>query len=115
MKRRITETLDIDTDTLEWHCHECGQALGPATRNYKEGCLIDARDPREVWRPLIEGEYTFSYDPEWTRLVEYCCPNCGYLIDLDVLPLGHPIPHDIEPDLAALVAKGSDDGGGEPS
>lgn len=105
MKRRITENLDVDLDTLEWHCHHCGQPLGPASRNYKEGCLIDARDPREVWRPLIEDEYNFAYDPEWTRLVEYYCPQCGTMIDLDVLPPGHPIPHDIEPDLALLVAR----------
>jgi acetophenone carboxylase len=115
VKRRITENLDIDTDTLEWHCHECQQALGPATRNFKEGCLIDARDPHEVWQPVIDGGYTFSYDPEWTRLVEYYCPNCGFLIDLDVLPPGHPIPHDIQPDLTTLVAKSRAGNGGEPT
>jgi len=105
VKRRITENLDIDTGSLTWHCHRCGGALGPASANYKQGCLIDARDPREVWRPLIEEEYNFSYDPEWMRLVEYYCPGCGTLIELDVLPPGHPIPHDIELDLAQLAKK----------
>lgn len=105
MKRRITENLDIEIDTLEWHCHDCGQALGPASRNYKEGCLIAARHPHDVWRPLIDSEYNFSFDPGWTRLVEYYCPQCGLLIDLDVLPPGHPLPHDIELDLAKLAER----------
>jgi acetophenone carboxylase len=105
MKRRITENLDIDTDRLEWLCHDCGHSLGPASANYKEGCLVADRDPREVWRPLIEEKYNYSYDPEWTRLVEFYCPGCGALIEVDVLPPGHPIPHDIELDLDKLAER----------
>lgn len=111
MKRRITENLDIDTDALEWLCHACGVSLGPASANYKEGCLVAARDPREVWQPLIEEEYNFSYDPGWMRLVEYYCPECGGLIELDVLPPGHPIPRDFELDLRKLVEKAAAESG----
>jgi acetophenone carboxylase len=105
MKKRITENLDIDIETLEWRCHECDASIGKASDNYKEGCLVAARDPRQVWRPLIDEEYNFSFDPAWMRLVEYYCPGCGGLIEVDVLPPGHPIPHDIELDLEQLVAK----------
>ena len=105
MRRRITETLDLDLEAMEWRCHDCGESLGAASGNYKHGCLVAARNPHEVWRPLIEGDYNFSYDPEWMRLVEYYCPQCGTMIELDVLPPGHPIPHDIELDLEALAAK----------
>ncbi len=105
MKRRITENLDMDTDKLEWLCHDCGHSLGPAKANYKEGCLVAARDPRQVWRPLIDEKYNYSYDPEWTRLVEFYCPGCGALIELDVLPPGHPIAPDIELDVDKLVAR----------
>jgi len=99
---RITEYLDLDLDSESWHCHRCETGLGPAARNYKEGCLVHDRDPREIHRALIEGEYTFAPDPEWVRILEFYCPSCGTQIETEYLPPGHPITHDIELDVPRL-------------
>ncbi len=99
---RITEYLDLDLDNEEWHCHRCDENLGSAARNYKEGCLLHDRNPQEIHRPLIEGEYTSAPDPEWVRIVEFYCPACGTQMETEYLPPGHPITHDIQLDLERL-------------
>jgi len=104
-KVRITEYLDIDLDRETWCCNRCNTELISARRNYKEGCLIYERDPREIHPPMLEGEYTMSPDPEWCRIVEFYCPGCGTLVETQYLPPGHPITHDIELDIDALKAK----------
>jgi acetophenone carboxylase len=110
MKRQVTENLDVDLDRLEWCCHHCGHALGPARDNYKKGCLIAERSPHEIWRPLVDEKHSFSYDPGWTRLVEFYCPGCAVMMDVEMLPPGHPITHDIELDLDDLVRRARKDG-----
>ncbi len=102
---RMTEYLDLDLEDERWYCNRCGQALISARDNYKKGCLIYERDPREIHPPLIEGEFTFSPDPEWVRIVEFYCPNCGTQIETEYLPPGHPITHDIELDIDRLKAR----------
>ena len=99
---RVTEYLDLDLDDEGWHCHVCGHLLGSARANYKEACLIHERDPREIHPPLIEGEYTFGPDPQWVRIVEFYCPQCGTQVETEYLPPGHPITHDIEIDIDKL-------------
>jgi acetophenone carboxylase len=99
---RITEYLDLDLEQEGWRCHVCGHALGSARANYKEGCLVHARDPREIHEPLIEGPYTFAPDPDWVRIVEFYCPGCGTQVETEYLPPGHPVTHDIELDLDSL-------------
>lgn len=102
---RMTEYLDLDLDSEMWHCNRCGQQLISARENYKQGCLLYNRDPREIHPPLIEGEYTFSPDPAWVRIVEFYCPGCGAQIETEYLPPGHPITHDIELDIDHLKAR----------
>lgn len=107
MKRQITEGLDMELNLdgiqgWRWLCHDCGYDLGPAQENYKKGCLIHARKPDEIWPPQIDEAYTFSYNAGWMRLVEFYCPGCGTMIELEVLPPGHPITYDIELDLESL-------------
>jgi acetophenone carboxylase len=104
VKRRITEYLEIDLDTERWHCERCGHDLGNARGNYKHGCLVWERDPREIHRPVVEGEYNFAPDPTWCRVVEFICPSCATLLEVEYLPPGHPITHDIELDVDALKA-----------
>lgn len=101
----ITEYLSIDLPTETWHCRVCDKQLGSARKNYKEGCLVANRDPREIHDPVVEGEYTFAPDPEWCRILEFYCPGCATLIEVEYLPPGHPITHDIEIDIDALKAK----------
>ncbi|MFH1150745.1 MAG: acetone carboxylase subunit gamma [Actinomycetota bacterium] len=114
-RRRITEYLDIDLETESWCCNRCGRELIGARENYKKGCLVAERDPREVHPPLFEGKYTRSPDPEWCRIIEFYCPGCGIMIENEYLPPGHPITHDIELDIESLKAKHADatTGGGD--
>lgn len=102
MRARITEYLEIDLDTEQWACANCRATLGSARENYKHGCLVWERDPREVHRPVVDGEYTFAPDPEWCRILEFICPRCATLIEVEYLPPGHPVTHDIELDIDAL-------------
>lgn len=99
---RMTESLDLDLNEEQWRCNRCGHALAGARENYKKGCLIYNRDPREIHPPLMEGEYTFAPDPTWIRIVEFYCPNCGVQLETEYLPPGHPLTHDIEVDIDAL-------------
>jgi acetone carboxylase gamma subunit len=102
MRRQITEGLDIDLDSERWHCRRCDRDLGDARRSYKRGTLVLERDPREIHRPVVEGEYTFAPDPAWCRILEFICPGCATLLEVEYLPPGHPITHDIELDIDAL-------------
>lgn len=101
----ITEYLAIDLSSERWCCRVCGHDLGNARANYKEGCLVADRDPREIHDNVVEGDYTFAPDPEWCRIVEFYCPGCVTLIEVEYLPPGHPLTHDIELDIDALKAK----------
>jgi acetophenone carboxylase len=104
--RRITEHLDLDLEREMWCCNRCGGDLVPARENYKKGCLLYERDPTEIHPPLTDNSpYTFAYDPEWCRIVEFYCPHCGQMIENEYLPPGHPITHDIDIDIDALKAR----------
>ncbi len=99
---RITEYLDLDLDRELWRCNRCDHPLISAREPYKHGCLVYERDPQEIHPPLIEGDYTFSPDPEWIRILEFYCPGCGIQIETEYLPPGHPITVDIEIDIDRL-------------
>ncbi len=102
---QFTEYLQLNLDDECWYCFQCGHKLISAHENYKRGCLVYERDPAEIHQPVIEGEYTFSPDPEWVRILEFYCPKCGRQIETEYLPPGHPITHDIEVDVARLKAR----------
>jgi acetophenone carboxylase len=99
---RITEYLDLDLNREQWVCNRCDRLLSSARDNYKKGCLLYDRDPREVHPPLISGEFNFSPDPLWIRIVEFYCPGCGTQLETEYLPPGHPITYDIEIDVDRL-------------
>ena len=102
---RVTEYLDLDLESEQWICNRCNHILGPARDNYKKGCLLHDRDPREVHTPIVDGQFSFSPDPLWVRIVEFYCPGCGTQIETEYLPPGHPITWDIEIDIPSLKAK----------
>ncbi len=104
-KVRITEYLNIDIDEEMWCCNKCSRAIISARENYKKGCLIRDRDPREIWTPVSGEELDYCPDPQWCSIVEYYCPGCGTMVEVDVLPPGHPIVHDIAPDIDRLREK----------
>ncbi len=102
---RVTEYLDLELESEQWICNRCNRILGPARENYKKGCLLYDRDPREVHTPIVDGQFSFSPDPLWVRIVEFYCPGCGTQIETEYLPPGHPITWDIEIDVDALKTR----------
>jgi acetone carboxylase, gamma subunit len=99
---RVTEYLDLELDGEQWFCNRCNRMLGPARENYKQGCLLYDRDPREIHTPIVDGQFSFSPDPLWVRIVEFYCPGCGTQIETEYLPPGHPITWDIEINIDSL-------------
>lgn len=99
---RVTEYLDLDLEQEQWLCNRCGRVLGGARENYKKGCLLYDRDPREIHAALVSGAYNFSPDPLWVRIVEFYCPGCGTQVETEYLPPGHPLTWDIELDIDRL-------------
>jgi acetophenone carboxylase len=102
---RITEYLDLEVESEQWRCNRCDAEIGSARRPYKEGCLVHERDPREIHPPLIEGDFTFSPDANWVRILEFYCPGCGTQVETEYLPPGHPVTVDIEIDLDKLKSR----------
>ncbi|MGE0860369.1 MAG: acetone carboxylase subunit gamma [Gammaproteobacteria bacterium] len=101
----IGENLDLAVEPERWLCGKCGHDIGPARDNVKRGLLVGERDPAEIHRPLIKGEYTFSPNPRWIRILEFYCPACGVQLETEYLPPGHPITNTTEIDLDALKAR----------
>lgn len=108
MKVFITAALTIDLDAEAWECARCHHTLGSARESYKHGLLVRERDPSAVHAPILDParyDFTFAPDPAWCRLLEYCCPHCGHLVEVEYLPPGHPPAHDIDLDIDALKAQ----------
>jgi acetone carboxylase gamma subunit len=101
---RITEYLDVDAATEMWCCHVCGRELISARENYKRGCLVHERDPKEIYPPIFEGnpQVTLTTAEGYGIFVEFYCPGCGTMVENELLPPGHPPTHDIELDIDAL-------------
>jgi acetone carboxylase gamma subunit len=78
------------------------QPLWARTRPRPAKLLLHDRDPREIHPPLVSGEFNFSPDPMWVRIVEIYCPSCGVQMETEYLPPGHPLTWDIEIDLDRL-------------
>lgn len=106
MRVRITEYVDVDLTAERWCCNRCAQDLGPAAESYKRGCLVRERNPHDVHPPVGPNEeFTFSFDPQWVRIVEFYCPSCASMVDNEYLPPGHPLTWDIDLDIAKLKDK----------
>jgi acetone carboxylase gamma subunit len=111
MKVLVTENLRIDLDTEKWECRHCNKVLNSARDNYKRALLVYNRDPTEIHKPLLDPKkykLTYSPNPEWCRILEYYCPQCGAMIETEYLPPGHPPVRDIELDIDALKAQWKD-------
>jgi len=74
---QVTEYLDLDLGDEMWYCSQCNYKLISARENYKKGCLVCDRDPRDVHPPIVDEEINFAPDPNWVRILEFYCPGCG--------------------------------------
>ena len=102
---RITEYLDIDLDREMWCCHVCDRDLIAAGENYKRGCVVYERDPKEIYPPVYDAEFNLSVSEGYGVFVEFYCPGCGTMVENELLPEGYPPTYDIELDLDALKAR----------
>jgi acetone carboxylase gamma subunit len=102
-RRIITEYLAIDLEKEIWVCRRCGRELGRARETYKQRLLFRDRDPADI-HSSGRTEARLYPDPQWCRVVEMFCPGCATLMEVEYLPHGHPITHDIEIDIDALKA-----------
>jgi len=101
----MTEYLAIDLDTERWTCRRCEHDIGDANDDYKKGLLLNPRDPGEVHKPLIDPEkyeFTFQPDKRWCQIVEFYCPGCGTMVEVEYLIPGHPPLYQHEVDIKAL-------------
>ena len=106
VKRQITEYLVADLEKELWLCARCGSELGPLRDNYKKHVLIYERDPGEIYPQTPEyGAPEVGPTSEWCSIIEFYCPDCGVMIEVENLPPGHPLTHDIALDLDALKDK----------
>ena len=101
----ITEYLRINLDTEKWECRVCDHEIGNARDHYKRGLLVYDRDPTEIHKPLLDPKLyknTFAPNPKWCAILEYYCPDCGTMVEVEYVVPGHPPVHDIELDIDAL-------------
>lgn len=107
--RRITEYLAIDLDRERWVCRRCSHDIGDARTDYKRGLVVRARDPAEIHSSGLDEPRLYP-DAQWCRVIELFCPSCAALVEVEYLPPGHPLTHDIELHIDEL--KKSTDGEG---
>ena len=107
MRLRATDALDVDLVTRRWVCNRCDYDVGDAERPYKFGCLVRDRDPAEIYPPVFGSEHPFRLTtlPDYGRFVEYYCPGCGVMVEVELLPPGHPPDDDLWLDLDAIQAR----------
>jgi len=105
----ITEYLDIDLDMEMWSCNRCNAELGSARKPYLHSCLVHDRTATEIYgEPMkLAGGQTVSYapDPGFSHILEFYCPKCGTMMEVQYLMPGHPIHEDIALDIDQLKAK----------
>lgn len=89
--RPIGEYLQLDADGATG-CSWCGRALADPGEPWKEGA-------RTLRSPLSKAGQKRGADPDFT-LLEHCCPDCGTLLDTEVVWRDDP-PLDDEPGILA--------------
>jgi N-methylhydantoinase B len=86
-----TENLAVRGD--RWCCAKCATDLGPASANYKAGCVrsdlaIQASNP-------IVGDPRRFIDP-LPQFRQFCCPGCGALIENEIAIAEDPLLMDVQ-------------------
>jgi acetone carboxylase gamma subunit len=79
---------------------ECGFEFGDWRRNWKLSAVILARDDDEKLEEIYPG--LRQPKPELCEVREFICPSCGSLLDVESVPVGHPILFDALPDIDAF-------------
>jgi len=105
-KVNITEYLMIDLQKEMWCCSRCNAELISAKEPYYKGCLVYDRPGTEVYGPPIKiakgQQVSYAPDPRFNHILEFYCPQCGIMVEVQYLPPGHPLPVDIAVDLDGM-------------
>lgn len=83
---------------------ECGAELCGWRENWKMACRILVRDTDEKLARIFPDEH-LTIDPRLVEVREFICPQCGTLLDVDVVPPTYPVDLEFEPDLEAFYAE----------
>ncbi len=76
---------------------DCGREFGDWRRNWKLSAVIIARDDAASLEEIYPG--LRRPDPDLCEVREFICPGCGVLLDVESVPVGHPVVFDVLPDL----------------
>ena len=108
-KVKVTEYLTMDLDKEMWCCDRCDAELISARQPYFKGCLVYERSAVEIYgapMEIAEGQVVnYAPDPKFNRILEFYCPECGTMLEVQYLLPGHPIPVDISLDIDAMHEK----------
>lgn len=103
---QITEYLNVDLEKEMWCCERCGEELISVREPYVKGCLVHDRPAQEIYGSPIEiasGQHVdYAPDPRFNHVLEFYCPHCGTMIEVQYLPPGLPIPEDIVLDIDSM-------------
>jgi len=88
---RATENLSIRGG--RWCCAKCATDLGPASTNYKSGCVRNDL-PITASNPIV-GDPRRFIDP-LPQFRQFCCPGCGLAIENEIAVEGEPLLKDVE-------------------
>lgn len=105
-KIAITEYMSVDLQKEMWCCNRCDAELISSEESYMKGCLVYEMPGSEIYGPpmeLAKGEVaSYAPDPRFNRIIEFYCPQCGTLVEVQYLPPGHPILTDISLDMEKM-------------
>jgi len=88
---RATENLSIRGG--RWCCAKCATDLGPASTNYKSGCVRNDL-PITASNPIV-GDPRRFIDP-LPQFRQFCCPGCGLAIENEIAIAEDPPLKDVE-------------------
>lgn len=95
-ERSVLLSLTPDVDVVEDEngirasvCSHCGHVYGTLDQNFKLFCSIYDRDPAEIY-----GD--FAPDSDWMIYREFYCAGCAKQVEVEAVPPGMPILHDVE-------------------
>ncbi len=105
----ITEYLRIDLQKEVWCCNRCDAELISVKEPYFKGLLVYDRPGSEVYGPPIEigkgQQMSYAPDPRFNHILEFYCPQCGTMVEVQYLPPGHPILVDVALDIDKMKEK----------
>jgi len=87
-----TESLAL-YDNKRYGCAKCAQDLGPVSHNYKSYCVRNDL-PIQAANPIV-GDPARYIDP-LPQFRQFCCPNCGLLIENEIAISHDPLLRDVE-------------------